>query len=174
MSKFTYIYPEESNYITIYCEIIDNYGESTKVEKKINIVKQIWSGLYTIQNAFDNYFIPSLHTVDDIYRRSEFLKSLGLNQNDNNGEYYMTYFEPSLSENKINIFDPVCNTKYCNNRGNCDLIDKYMICICNDEFIGINCHFEKNYFDEVDEKFNELYKLFFERYYEFLSIKNCI
>ena len=163
MSTFIFIYPEESNYITIYCEIKDNYDEKTIVSQRILIVKDYSSNIYTIKNAFSNYYIPNNPNIEHLYRRSEFLKSLGLNQNDNNGEYYMTYFEPSLSENKINIFDPVCNTKYCNNRGNCDLIDKYMICICNDEFIGINCHFEKNYFDEVDEKFNELYKLFFEK-----------
>ena len=170
MSKFTYIYPEESNYITIYCEVIDNYGESTKVEKKINIVKQIWSGLYTIQNAFDNYFIPSLHTVDDIYRRSEFLKSLGINPNEDKIDYQIkSYFEPSLDKEIIMLYDPECVDDYCNKRGKCEFIDKTIICNCDKGFIGRNCQFEEDYFYDVADKYSELYNILFSNLKETIS-----
>ena len=180
MSTFIFIYPEESNYITVYCEIKDNYDEITKVEKRILIVKDYSSNIYTVKDAFLNYYIPNNPTIENLYRRSEFLKSLGLNKNDNNEEIIMTYFEPTMNEDKINKFDPVCNDNYCNKRGSCDLIDKHMFCICNDEFIGINCHFEKKYFNDISEKFTELFKAFFDKvkdtinYYQLKIVHNLL
>lgn len=50
----------------------------------------------------------------------------------------------SIGNDKINLDlrDPICSELYCNNRGECNLIDKYLSCSCDSNYLGDNCQID--------------------------------
>ena len=152
----------ESNDITIYCIVRDNYLAESLVEKKITIVTELRSNIYSLEEAIGEYYIPDRQlTVAEQYHLSEVLKSFGLDlYKALRPNFYQTIYKPSVDKQMVVKTEPECVTfdKECNYRGQCKTkIDEFLVCLCDDGFIGKNCHIDKNHGAKLLDKYKELY-----------------
>ena len=56
--------------------------------------------------------------------------------------------------------EPECVTfdKECNNRGTCTInVDEFLVCRCEEGYIGTNCHIDKNPGSTLLDRYKELY-----------------
>ena len=172
-----------NNNITIYCKIRDKYLAETEVKKDITIVTNLTTGIYSLENELKDYNIPSgqLQPIE-LFHISQVLMSLGedlykiLRPN-----LYQSIYRPSVDKKLVIETKPECITlnKECNNRGECnDLIDEFLVCKCEDGYIGTNCHIDKNGGDKLLNLYIELYSKLISTlqselsYYEFKVIYN--
>ena len=150
------------NDITIYCIVRDNYLAESKVEKKITIVTELRSNFYSLEEALNEYYYPDKQlTPVEQYHLSEVLKSFALDlYKALRPNFYQTIYKPSIDKQMVVKTDPECITfdKECNYRGKCKTkIDEFLACLCDDGFIGKNCHIEKNNGPRLLNKYKELY-----------------
>ena len=162
-SNFTDVfYTLDSSNINIYCEIRDNYGAIKTVSTMITIVNSISSGLYSLEDALSNYETPESMSTLEIYDRSLYLMSLGLDTYKTlQPEIFQSVFEPSFDQTLITITDPKCTNDLCNGRGDCDLVDVSLVCNCNSGYVGRNCQLDTTGYALLNKYYFELFtKLF--------------
>ena len=159
-SNFTVLfYQQPSTTITIYCEIRDNYNASITVNKTITLANQLANGVYTIEKAMSQYYLPTAPTDLEYYHRSEFLMTLGINDYKSvQPARLQTRFSPSLDGTSIIMTDPACTTDFCNSRGNCEIMDVFLVCYCFPGYTGRNCQLDQAGYDKLEAAYKELNK----------------
>ena len=76
--------------------------------------------------------------------------SLGLNPyNDRMPSSFYTTYENSLTGDKIIKTEPQCVNGYCNDNGDCEVIDIAITCKCNPTYLGKQCFIDKNGYSEA-------------------------
>ena len=151
-----------SNDISIYCKIRDNYLAETEVVKKITLATDLNSRIYKLEEALNEYYLPDkqLNPVE-LYDLSEVLKSFGLDlYKALRPAYYQTIYKPSIDKDMVVKTEPECVTfdKECNNRGTCTInVDEFLVCRCEEGYIGTNCHIDKNPGSTLLDRYKELY-----------------
>ena len=151
-----------SNDISIYCKIRDNYLAETEVTKKIKLVTDLNNGLYSLDAALDEFYLPEKQLSPvELYHLSETLKSFGLDlYKPLRPIHYQTIYKPSIDKDMVVKTDPECVTfdKECNNRGECNnKVDEFLVCRCEEGYIGKNCHIDKNAGARLLLAYKELY-----------------
>ena len=162
-SNFTVVFHTfDSSNIDIFCEIRDNYGAIREVSSKITIVNSMSSGLYSLSDALSTYSTPESMSTLEIYDRSLYLMSLGLDTyKDLQPEILQSVFEPSFDQTLITLTDPKCTKDFCNFLGDCDLVDVSLVCNCNSGYVGRNCQLDTTGYALLSKYYFELFtKLF--------------
>jgi hypothetical protein len=85
---------------------------------------------------------------------SDFYKSYIINRTEVKKSQFFNDFN-------LTLLDPICNTNniftdYCNNRGSCYLIDKYLACNCVN-YTGTNCQIDNSSYDSLKYQYDSLY-----------------
>ena len=151
-------YQQPITKITVYCEIKDKFDEVSKTSYEITISNDLSNGYYSIFGALNDYYIQYLPTDLNLLGRSELLKSLGIDPfKINSPEFRISYFEPSLDQTEILLYDPDCTESYCNSYGTCYFVDLFLSCSCQMGYTGTNCHLDKNGYVKLVEKYEELF-----------------
>ena len=146
------------NYIVkCYCFDIFNYFNTTNITVIIFIIKiKINSGLISteiISNiAQNNDFNLTGITSDGLILRSSMLKSLVSNLDNSKSTSNRTeiglqssilHFIQDINQTFTLIKNiPNCTNSFCNNNGECVVIDKFLACNCDYKFTGTNCQLE--------------------------------
>ncbi len=47
----------------------------------------------------------------------------------------------------LDLKDPECSDLFCNDRGECNLVDKYLTCSCDSNYVGDNCQIDLSSYD---------------------------
>ena len=152
----------DKNDITIYCKIRDNYLAETEIQRKLTVVTDLNTGLYSLDEALDIYYLPDKQlSPTELYHLSEVLKSFGFDlYKPLRPSHYQTIYKPSIDKDMVVKTEPECVTfnKECNNRGECTInVDEYLVCRCEEGYIGTNCHIDKNPGDRLLNLYKELY-----------------
>ena len=150
-------FQREVTEITLYLEIKDNYGAMTTEQTDIKIYSNLTNENYDISKELINYSIPPLYDTDVLYRRSELLKSLGLNMYKSIQPNERTIFESLTEDNLLIKNDPHCVYDYCNN-GICELIDIHLVCYCDFQFLGKNCQVRRKAYYQLLDLYEDLFK----------------
>ena len=153
------IFQKEMVEVIIYLEVKDNYDAITKEEIEIQLYNNLTNDKYDISIELENFSIPLNYDNKVLYHRSELLKSLVLNSYKNfQSEIERTIFISS-SENSLLIKkDPYCINDYCN-IGICDLIDIYLVCYCDFNYLGKNCQVNRRAYYQLLNLYDYLFKL---------------
>ena len=151
-----------SNNITIICKVRDNYLAETERKMSIRVVTDLNSGLYLLENAIKDYYLPDKQLSPvELYHLSEVLKSYGIDlYKPLRPSHYQTIYMPSIDKDLVVKQEPECVTfnKECNNRGECTInVDEFLVCRCEEGYVGTNCHIDKNGGDKLLKLYNELY-----------------
>ena len=141
-SNFTVRYYQfEYSNITIYCQARDKFGAISEASNVITIVNDKKSPLYNLKQIIASFYIVDDALTDiQLLARAEVLMSLGINPyNTNNPEKFFTTYESSLTGEIVEMTDPTCVTGYCNDNGECQVIDVALTCHCQGGFLGKEC-----------------------------------
>ena len=152
----------QSNDVTVYCKIRDNYLAENEVEKTIIVSTDLSTGVYNLEDSVEQYYLPDKQlSTDELLHLSEVLRSLGEDlYKVLRPTLYQSIYRPSIDKTLVVETKPECVTfnKECNNRGVCNnLVDEYLVCRCNEGYIGTNCHIDKNGGDKLLQVYKELY-----------------
>ena len=147
------------NNVTVYCKVRDNYLAETEISKSISLVTNLTTNLYSLENALKEYYLPDKQfTTLELLHISELLQSLGYDiYKVLLPTFYQTQYYPSSDKTMVAKTDPSCIGNMCNLRGNCRLVDEFLVCFCNDGYVGRNCHIPKNDADSLLNAYKELY-----------------
>ena len=150
-----------SNDITIICKVRDNYLAENKIMKNITITNDLNSGIYSLDAALKEYYIPDKQLrPSELYHLSEVLKSFGIDLYKALRPKYQTTYMPSINKDSVEESELKCITenKECNNRGECTInIDVFLVCRCEEGYVGTNCHIEKSSGEKLLVLYKELY-----------------
>ena len=188
-SNFTVrFYQLEYSNITIHCVCKDKWGATSETETEIMIVNNKHSELYNLKQIVSTFYLSEDNLTDiQLLARAEVLVSLGLNPyNDRSPSSYYTTYEHSLTGEKVIKSEPLCVNGYCNDNGDCEVIDIALTCKCFPTHLGKQCFIDKNGYSDLadwylkmferimgeltgnlanralnDILFNSIYKLFF-------------
>jgi hypothetical protein len=143
--NFTVVYYQlPESIVRVTCQIMDNMGIITTVSKDISIANSIYGGVFTLEKALETYKLPDTSTPAMLLARSEFLKSLGLDTYKSlQPERMQSKYEPSLDQSYVTINDPECNSDFCNGKGECGIVDEFIVCHCSSGYLGRNCQLEQ-------------------------------
>ena len=78
----------------------------------------------------------------------------------------------SSSNNLVfDVIEPNCGNNYCNGNGDCKVINDYAICICYNNYVGINCQFSINEYNSNNDLIfkKSSYVLLKKLYYDLLN-----
>ena len=151
-----------SNNITVYCKVRDNYKAETEVKKIITIVTDLSTGIYSLEEDLKEYYLPSKQLEPfELFHLSQLLMSLGEDlYKVLRPPLYQSIYRPSVDKNLVVETKPECVTfnKECNNRGECNnLVDEFLVCRCNEGYLGTNCHIDKRGGGKLLDLYKELY-----------------
>ena len=138
-SNFTVRYYQlEYSNITLFCRVRDKWGAIAETSQMISIVNKKKSPLYVIKQILASFYIVDEALTDiQLLARSEVLMSLGINPyNTRVPNSYFTAYEGSLTGEKVLILEPQCINGYCNDNGDCEVIDVALTCKCTTSYIG--------------------------------------
>ena len=76
---------------------------------------------------------------------------------------YFTTYEASLTGEKVEKKDPYCVTGYCNDNGECEVIDIALTCKCIASYIGKECYMEKDGYTDLAYYYKKLYQRLIDR-----------
>jgi hypothetical protein len=112
----------------------------------ITIVNKKHSPLYVLKQLVASFYIVDDALTDiQLLARSEVLMSLGINPyTDRVPSSYFTTYEGSLTGERVLILEPQCVNGYCNDNGDCEVIDVALTCKCTASYIGKQCFLDKN------------------------------
>ena len=96
------------------------------------------------------YIVDDPLTDIQLLARAEVLMSLGINPYTSLiPEKFFTTYESSLTGEKVEMVDPTCISGYCNENGECQVIDVAMTCNCEAGFIGKECFLDKDGYTDL-------------------------
>ena len=165
-SNFTVRYYQlEYSNITVYCQVRDKFGAISETSNVITIVNKKDSPLYILKKLVESFYIVDDALTDiQLLARAEVLMSLGINPyNDRTPSSYFTTYEGSLTGEKVEKKDPVCVTGYCNDNGDCEVIDVALTCKCIASFIGKECFLDKDGYTDLAYYYKKLYQRLIDR-----------
>ena len=165
-SNFTVRYYQlEYSNITIHCQVRDKYGAISEVSNVITIVNKKDSPLYILKQLVESFYIVDDALTDiQLLARAEVLMSLGINPfTDRVPSSFFTTYEASLTGEKVEIKDPQCITGYCNDNGDCEVIDVALTCKCVASFIGRECFLDKDGYTDLAYYYKKLYQRLMDR-----------
>ena len=160
-SNFTVRYYQfEYSNITLYCQARDKFGAITEVSNVITIVNDKKSSLYNLKQIIASFYIVDDALTDiQLLARAEVLMSLGINPyNTNNPDKFFTTYESSLTGEVVEMTDPNCVTGYCNDNGECQVIDVALTCNCLGGFLGKECFLDKDGYTDLSYYYKKLYQ----------------
>ena len=165
-------YQQATTQLNIYCKVRDQFNAESITSTKVKIVNHIDDEEnYILTEVLDNYDLNTHISDLQYFSRSEFLKSVTVNPyRDLRPNQYYSTFETSLDGSKILLNDPNCVDNYCNNHGECGIIDVSISCDCKAAYIGNNCNILKTAYSKLAYYFQEMYgrvfqdDIFFTRY----------
>ena len=155
---------EYSN-ITLYCQCKDKWGAISEASNTITIVNKKNSPLYILKQLIASFYITNDHLTDiQLLARSEVLMSLGINPYTERmpSSYFSTY-EGSLTGEKVLILEPQCISGYCNDNGDCEVIDVALTCKCLATHLGKQCFLDKNGYADLSSYYLKMYSRLYER-----------
>ena len=165
-SNFTVRYYQlEYSNITIYCQVRDKFGAISEASNVITIVNKKNSPLYILKQLVASFYIVDEALTDiQLLARAEVLMSLGINPyNDRAPSSYFTTYEGSLTGEKVEKVEPLCVTGYCNDNGDCEVIDVALTCKCVASYIGKECFLDKDGYSDLAYYYKKLYSRLSER-----------
>ena len=165
-SNFTVRYYQlEYSNITIYCQVRDKFGAISEASNVITIVNKKNSPLYILKQLVASFTIVDDALTDiQLLARAEVLMSLGINPyNDRVPSSYFTTYESSLTGEKVEKVEPICVTGYCNDNGDCEVIDVALTCKCIASYIGKECFLDKDGYSDLAYYYKKLYQRLLER-----------
>ena len=165
-SNFTVRYYQfEYSNITIYCQARDKFGAISQASNVITIVNDKKSPLYNLKQIIASFYIVDDALTDiQLLARAEVLMSLGINPyNTNNPEKFFTTYESSLTGEIVEMTDPTCVTGYCNDNGECQVIDVALTCHCQGGFLGKECFLDKDGYTDLSYYYKKLYQRLIDR-----------
>ena len=151
-----------NNTVTVFCKVRDNYMAEFQVEKEIIVVTDLSTGLYSLEEDLKEYYLPDKQLdPSELFHLSQLLMSMGEDlYKVLRPSLYQSIYRPSIDKNLVVETKPECVTfnKECNNRGECNnLVDEFLVCRCNEGYVGTNCHIDKNGGGRLLELYKELY-----------------
>ena len=85
--------------------------------------------------------------------------SLGLNPyNDRSPSSYYTTYEHSLTGEKVIKSEPLCVNGYCNDNGDCEVIDIALTCKCFPTHLGKQCFIDKNGYSDLADWYLKMFE----------------
>ena len=149
---------EYSN-ITIYCRIKDKWGAISEASNVITIVNKKNSPLYELKQLVSSFYITTESLTDiQLLARSEVLMSLGINPySDRVPNSFFTTYESSLTGEKVVKVEPQCVNGYCNDNGDCEVIDVALTCKCSATYLGKQCFLDKNGYSDLEMNYQKMY-----------------
>ena len=164
-SNFTVrFYQLEYSNISVYCVVRDKYGALSQSSSVITIVNDKHSELYNLKQIVNSFYLVNNLTDIQLLARSEVLMSLGLNPyNDRKPESFYTTYENSITGDKVIKTEPQCVNGYCNDNGDCEVIDIAITCKCNPTHLGKQCFIDKNGYQDLAEWYIKMYQRIMER-----------
>ena len=138
------LYPSNANETsyTAYCYCQDIYGAITKINSTWKVQRQdpeVAVPLNSLLAGTD--FLDQTLNAYQSSNRAEVLKSLAqdIEKSANVTNTTTTLIFPQTNSVNLTMEDPVISDIYCNNRGKAALVDKYLVCDCDPNYIGRNC-----------------------------------
>ena len=180
-------YQQEKSLINIYCDIKDELNATWTTQNNITIAKSLTGGIYKLNDSLPNFTTFMLNEYEDakperevlLYHRSQFLLSLTIDAYKTvYPNFLQTQFESALDGTEVLMEDPTCVAEYCNDNGNCVLVDEFLICHCNEGWTGKYCHIDRIGQDTLEFYFNQLFLKVYKdledtiSWYQFMSIYN--
>ena len=178
-------YQQDKSDINITCEIKDELNATTSKSELITIAKSLTGIYYSLPNAIAAYpVIPeevkSYEKYDVLlYHRSLFLLSLASDTYKTAyPSFLQTIYEPTLQGDMILMEDPTGVSDYCNGNGEWVLVDEFIICRCNEGWIGKYCQIDTNGNADLEQRYNDLYEEIMGAlytsisWYEFMTVYN--
>ena len=165
-SNFTVRYYQlEYSNITIYCQARDKFGAISEASNTITIVNQKNNPLYNLKQIIASFYIVDTALTDiQLLARAEVLMSLGINPFTTHvPEKFFTSYESSLTGEKVEMTDPQCIAGYCNDNGECQVIDVAMTCNCKGGYLGKECFLDKDGYTDLSYYYKKLYQRLIER-----------
>ena len=165
-SNFTVRYYQlDYSNITIYCQARDKFGAISEASNVITIVNKKNSPLYNLKQIIASFYIVDDPLKDiQLLARAEVLMSLGINPyTTNNPEKFFTTYESSLTGEKVEMTDPQCIAGYCNDNGECQVIDVALTCHCQGGFLGKECFLDKDGYTDLSYYYKKLYQRLIDR-----------
>ena len=175
--NFTVVYYQlPESIVRVTCQIMDNMGIITTVSKDISIANSIYGGVFTLEKALETYKLPDTSTPAMLLARSEFLKSLGLDTYKSlQPERMQSKYEPSLDQSYVTINDPECNSDFCNGKGECGIVDEFIVCHCSSGYLGRNCQLEQTVgYPPLEKAIIELYNKIFSGLQNEITYEECM
>ena len=179
-------YQQDQSYINIFCEIRDKLNATARPDPvQITIAKSLTGGIYNFNDALDSY--PEIPTETKsyekynvlLYHRSQLLLSFAEDPYKTvHPSLLQTQYEPTLQGDVILMEDPICVAEYCNYNGDCNIIDEFIICLCNEGWAGKYCQIDIRGQDKLEELYEQLILeiqnnlLLSISWYEFMGIYN--
>ena len=132
---------KDSINIDIFCEIFLNDNPKPIISNsRLKLFRNI------IQKEFDySEIVTGLDllsrdmTEEELLNRAILLGSLAMNFYPSTTYVNSTSVIFSKEKNAYVINDPYCYSNFCNERGICNIIDKYLTCECTNDYHGNNC-----------------------------------
>ena len=159
-SNFTVRYYQlEYSNITLYCRVKDKWGAISEASNVITIVNKKNSPLYILKQLVASFYIADNYLTDiQLLARSEVLMSLGINPyTDRMPSSYFSTYEGSLTGEKVLILEPQCVAGYCNDNGECEVIDVALTCKCTASYLGRQCFLDKNGYADLSDYYLKMY-----------------
>ena len=159
-SNFTVrFYQLEYSNISIYCVVKDKWGATSQNESVITIVNDKHSEMYNLKKIVSSFYLEEILNDTQLLARAELLMSLGVNPyNDRKPSSFYTTYENSLTGDKIIKTEPQCVNGYCNDNGNCEVIDTAVTCKCNPTHLGKQCFIDKNGYADLAYWYRKMYE----------------
>ena len=165
-SNFTVrFYQLEYSNITLYCQVRDKWGAISESSNTITIVNKKNSPLYVLKQLVASFYITNDNLTDiQLLARSEVLMSLGINPyTERMPSSYFTTYEGSLTGERVLILEPQCVSGYCNDNGDCEVIDVALTCKCTASYLGKQCFLDKNGYADLSAYYVKMYNRLKER-----------
>ena len=160
-SNFTVrFYQLEYSNINIYCVVRDKWNATSQSVAQIMIVNDKHSDLYNLKQIVASFYLSEDELTDiQLLARSEVLMSLGINPySDRMPTAYYTTYENSLTGDKVLKTEPECVNGYCNDNGDCEVIDIALTCKCSPTHLGKQCFLDKNGYLDLSTWYLKMYK----------------
>jgi hypothetical protein len=128
---------DDETSINIFCDVNAN-GTTVTAFSRLQLYLNSAINDINFTNVTDSFDLYNDYSDDELLNRAKTLSSLVSNINQQSMQN-MTQVKPTADNSTIVIQDPVCNDNYCNQQGDCYLIDKFIACSCKPGYLGINC-----------------------------------